>query len=398
MKLIKPEGHKTWHVEIQTEDGSKKLVDTQCLTKEGAKMLCEDAKIRELETASKAHRLTSEVVTLITANRTIAVNDVINEWDEWMKTASRSDKTRENNLISARQWAREMNLGETSIGSITSDHVHKWINRKDDPTKRGTRLMKLSAIRNLFRFATIKRYVLTDPAQLVVVDHRIMDHEQKETEHKRVFTDQEIEFLLAKTLSTAEYYSLSNELEESHSMKRMSSEEYDTAMRELVALTPEPPAVSQGFFNSAIILGRDLGIRLADICNLEWKQFDFDRKVVVVWQGKTNSRVEIPLSKRVIKLVQELPKFDKKLLFPNEAEMSKNTKRRAVLSMAFILFFRRQGFDGYSFHSLRATLATTMANQGATMKEIGEALGHTGKSQATPAYVRNPDAAAVNKR
>ncbi|MHC1763611.1 MAG: site-specific integrase [Verrucomicrobiia bacterium] len=156
-ELFKPPQSDFWHVEIITEDGSNRTLNTFCTTREEAEAVVRTAKVRELETASKAHRLTSDVVTLITANRTMTVADSITEWDQWLKVTSRSERTRTNNVITVRQWAREMSLEVKTVGSVTTDHIHRWINRPHHGDKRGTRLMKLSAIRNLFRFCGLKR-------------------------------------------------------------------------------------------------------------------------------------------------------------------------------------------------------------------------------------------------
>lgn len=340
MKLFKPPESDFWHVEIITEDGSKRTLNTFCTSRDEAEAVVSRAKVSELETASKVHRLTSEVVTLITANRTITVAEAITEWDEWLKVTSRSERTRTNNVIAVRQWAREMGLEAKSVGSVTTDHIHRWINRPNHGDKRGTRLMKLSAIRNLFRFCGLTRYVLSDPSQLVAVDYRLMTHRQKETKHKAVFSDHDIEYLLANA---------------------------DGA---------EPPSITPGFFKAAIILGRDLGLRLGDICNLEWACFDLAAKVATIWTDKSNTRVRLPVTDRVIELLNTLPRSDETFVFPSERAIANDPVRRATLSMAFGRFFRRLGFRGLSFHGLRASYATTMAIQGVGLQTIAERLGH----------------------
>jgi integrase len=216
--------------------------------------------------------------------------------------------------------------------------------------------MKLSIIRSFLNYCCVKRYVLSNPAQLVVVNQKVMDHKQKETKHKPVFTDDEFQFVLANC---------------------------DNA---------EPPSITNGFFKAALILGRDLALRLGDICNLEWDCFDFTKKTVTVWMDKTNSRVEIPMTTRVHNLIARLPSDDKKYLFPYEREMANDSNRRASLSVAFSRLFQRLGLEGYSFHCLRATMATTMANRGATMDDISEALGHKSKG-VTKVYVKKEGAA-----
>lgn len=352
MKLFKPPQSDFWHIEIITEAGSKRTINTFCTTCEEAEAVVSKAKVPELETASKVLRLTSEVVTLITANRSVTVADAITEWDAWLKVTARSERTRTNNVIAVRQWSREMGLEAKTIGSITTDDIHRWVNRPNQTDKRGTRLMKLSAIRNLFRFCGLKRYVLSDPSQLVAVDFRLMNHRQKETKHKAVFSDHDIEYLLAN------------------------------------AHGAEPPSITPGFFKAAIILGRDLGLRLGDICNLEWACFDLPAKTATIWTDKSNTRVQLPVTERVIELLGTLPRLDETYVFPNERAIVNDPVRRATLSMAFGRFFRELGFRGLSFHSLRASYATTMALQGAELSAIAERLGHK-SVRTTSVYVSN---------
>ncbi|MHC1765894.1 MAG: hypothetical protein AB9869_16620 [Verrucomicrobiia bacterium] len=142
--------------------------------------------------------------------------------------------------------------------------------------------MKLSAIRSLFRFCGLKRYVLSDPSQLVAVDYRLMTHRQKETRHKGVFSDHDIEYLLANA---------------------------DGA---------EPPSITPGFLRVAIILGCDLGVRLGDICNLEWACFDLAAEVATISTDKSNTQVQLTVTERVIELLGTLPRSDEIYVFPNE--------------------------------------------------------------------------------
>lgn len=90
MNLIQPRDSDCWHVEVVTENGSTQTVNTGCRHRAEAEAVVRQARIPESETASKAHRLTAEVVTLITANRNLTVDDAIAEWDAWMEGAARS--------------------------------------------------------------------------------------------------------------------------------------------------------------------------------------------------------------------------------------------------------------------------------------------------------------------
>jgi integrase len=358
MKLIKKENDKYWSVEVATEAGERKIICTYCETREEATVVIKQSKIKEIERSAKAHRLTADVVTLITANRSVTVMDAIAEWSEWMKVGVRSARTRVNNETTASNWAKQTGVESKTIGSITADEIHAWINDPSKPDKLGTRIMKLSSVRNLMRFCAIKRYILSDPSQLVSVDYRAISHDQRETKHKAVFEDDEVEFVLSNCEGL------------------------------------EPDSMSEGFYKAAIMMGRDLALRLGDICNLEWSCFNFQKGIVVVWTDKSNTRIELPLSERVARLVSSMERSDPRLLFPAESVIANDPKKRAMLSVYFGRMFKSLGFDGYSFHSLRATMATSMAAKGATIDEIANALGHNGTS-ATRSYIRKAGASKV---
>ena len=351
MRLSKHEGEDHWHVEVTTEAGSVKRLSTFCTTRAEAEEVVKASKIKDIERSSKIHRLTAEVVTLITANKSITMSDALAEWVEWMKVGVRSPRTRENNASTIRLWLRQAGIESKTIGMITADEIHAWINDPNRPDKLGTRTMKLAAIRNLMRFCGVKRYILSDPSQLVSVDYRVISHEQRETKHKQVFEDDEIDFILANCDGM------------------------------------EPDSMSDGFFRASIMLGRDLALRLGDICNLEWSCFDLQKGTVTVWTDKANTRVVIPMTGRVAELVADLPREDPRFLFPAEQMIANDPKRRSMMSVYFGRLFKSLGFDGYSFHSLRATMATTMAAKGATIEEIAKALGHNGTG-STKSYIR----------
>jgi integrase len=351
MKLSKRESDEHWHVEVTTEAGHLQRLSTFCRTRAEAEEVVRDSRIKDIERSSKIHRLTADVVTLITANRTITMVDALSDWIEWMKVGVRSPRTRDNNASTILLWLKQSSIENKTIGTVTTDEIHSWINDTHRSDKLGTRMMKLASIRNLMRFCCAKRYILSDPSQLVSVDYRLISHEQRETKHKLVFEDDEIDFIL---------------------------ENCDGM---------EPDSMSNGFFRASIMLSRDLALRLGDVCNLEWSCFDFQKGTVVVWTDKSNARVVIPITDRVANLVSGMVRVDKRLLFPVEQLIANDPKRRSMMSVYFGRLFKSLGFHGYSFHSLRATMATSMAVNGATIDEIAKALGHNGTG-STKSYIR----------
>lgn len=360
MKLFK-NALGVWGVEIKSESGQTHKVLLETFDEAEALKMVERAHVEKLEQAGQISRLTSEVVSLIVANRKITCMEAVNEWDQWLAKTARSNRTHTNNIGVIRKWMADMACANKAVSEITDEAINQYVNPLESDLKRGTRALRLSAIRGLMQFCLHRRYILSDQSQLVRLNHRVMSHTQRETKHKPVFTDDEVLFLLAKA---------------------------DGA---------EPPSVTPGFIKAAIILGRDLAIRLGDICNLEWDCFDFVKMTASIWTAKAGSRVEIPLTNRVVSLISSMPVHDKKFLFPRERAIINDVNKRALLSVVFSRFLDSVGMRGYSFHSLRASYATTMANQGATMEEIAEKLGHK-NSTVTKVYIRKPGAAKVSLR
>jgi integrase len=321
----------------------------------------EAARLELLEEMGQKLRLTNEVVSLIVTDRNTTCSQAVEELDKWLATISLSARTHSNTVMILRKWLKDSGLRDQSIGSITEADINGYVNDTSTPIKRGTRALRLAAIRKLFSWCLTKRMILSDPSRLVRVNHRMLSHAQLEAKHKNTFTESEIEYMLVKSVDA------------------------------------EPGYMTPGFFRAAIILGRDLALRLGDICNLEWASFDMTKGVATVWTAKGGSRVEIPLTNRVIDTLLSLKSSSDTHLFPNERAIIGDVNRRAGISVAFGRFLKSIGLEGYSFHSLRATYATTMANAGASLADIAKALGHAG-TDVTKVYVRDPDAAKVEMR
>lgn len=360
MRLTKPAGSRTWSVVVTSESGKEHTIDLGVSSRDEALDLVNKSKVEELEKAAKVTRLTSDVVSLIVADKNTTIREAAKQYCDWMEKTNRSQRTRVNAAEILDCWARV--VGDKPIASVTEDDINRFVNPANDPLKRGTRQLRLGAIHGVMNFCLHERILIRDISRNVRVNLRVIDHESKETTHKSVMDEDEVEFLIAKA-----------------------------------AGNPEPPSLTPGFFKAAIIIARDMALRLGDVCNLEWDCVDFATKTLTVWTSKGGSRIELPMTRRVISVIAGIKNKHKKYMFPVEREIANDTKKRAMLSVYFSRFFESSGVEGYSFHSLRATYATTMANQGYTMEQIAEALGHK-STNVTKVYVRNPGAAKVENR
>jgi len=361
VKLFKKENDSNYWVSVTSESGQVHTINLNTTDQREAEEMLKQARVETLEEMGQKLKLTNEVVSLIVTDRNTTCSQAVEDLDKWLTTVALSMRTHTNTVMILRKWLKDSGLKDQPIGSITEADINGYVNDTKVTIKRGTRALRLAAIRKLFSWCLTKRIILSDPSRLVCVNHRLLSHAQLEPRHKNTFTDAEIEYMLGKSGGA------------------------------------EPAYLTPGFFRAAIILGRDLALRLGDICNLEWASFDTAKCVAVVWTSKGGSRVEIPLTKRVIDTLLALKSSGERYLFPNEHSIINDVNRRAGISVAFGRFLKSIGLEGYSFHSLRATYATTMANAGASLADIAKALGHAG-TDVTKVYVRNPDAAKVDMR
>lgn len=360
MRFFVPDGHSTWHVEIEVgKNGGKAVIDTMMTLDEDAHRVVQESKIKDLSDISQITRVSAEMTQHVLAGKVVTVEEAIKEWRVQLMTIGRSTRTAINNSAIVDGWADVLGMQHISVASIQPSAISSYVNMPSDH-KLGTRRMWLSALRAFFKFCKSNNWTAFDPSSLVEVNHKALKHEQKEVKHKKVLTDDEVNHLLS-VASTGGY---------------------------------EPSSLSDGFFKAAITLGRDLALRIGDVCNLEWACFDFARMHVVVWTEKGKARVAIPMSDRVLDLAMSMPRTDPTFVFPKERELINNPNRRAILSVAFSRFFEHCGFKGYSFHCLRASYATTMAMAGATINEIAAALGHA-STDTTKAYIRKEGAAKL---
>lgn len=359
MRLLKKSEGSTWHVEVTSESGKKHTIDLCTKSREEALKLVAAAKVEDLEQAARVTRLTAEVVSLITSDKTVDLKEATEKYIAWAERANMSQKTTANTKRLLRAWMGK--IGNKPISAITPQDINDWVN-PDDAIKAGTRKMRLASIKALCKWAMSERIIVKDPSATAIVNLRGLSHVQKEVEHKVVLDDATVDYAIAKASGN-----------------------------------PEPPSITPGFFRAALIIGRDMALRIGDICNLEWDSFDFERQRLIVWTSKGLSRVELPMTKRVLKLAAEWKHGDDKFMFPNEREISNDQNKRAMLSVYFKRFLESIGIEDGSFHSLRATYATVMANRGMSVEEIATALGHK-STEVTKVYVRKPDAAKVTSR
>jgi integrase len=353
-----------YEVTFKTEHGSK-TVSTHCRNKPDAERVVKHARIKEIEMAAMAGALNAAAISLGTTGKQTKMEQLAKEFVDWRKTVRHSRHTCHNAevILNAFMEHGDGGLRSATPQSVTEQHVDAYVNDPNSKASARSRSMRRSNITAFFNWATSKGYCNHNPAKLVPVDMSALSHEQKEPKPKLSFTNEEVDRLLA-----------------------MTHPEEGTCK------------VNAAWWFFAVSVGRYTGLRLGDIAQMEWKSWQFNEEEpgVVVWTEKRDRRVKLKFSdlgdvayKRLrlayINVSSRQLSSDCKM-FPKEAELACDVRRRSILSKHFRQLLDEAGIKGKSFHSFRRTFVTDARRKGIPMEHIAAQVGHVSVN-TTKGYV-----------
>jgi len=145
-------------------------------------------------------------------------------------------------------------------------------------------------------------------------------------------------------------------------------------------------------WRGAILLAFYTGARLQDVANMRWSSVDLHDQLISFRAGKTKESVTVPMHSTLQSYLIELPAPDnaKAFLFPSLA--NKRTSGKSGLSMAFSRIMQKAKVKGevirertgkgrtinaLSFHSLRHSFNSIMANAGVSQEVRQKLTGHS---------------------
>lgn len=121
-----------------------------------------------------------------------------------------------------------------------------------------------------------------------------------------------------------------------------------------------------------VLLALTTGARSGELDRLTWGDIDWDRYEAAIHQTKNGDKKTLPLVPAVMEELLRHKGSDNKLVFAStkrpDVAYNHETAWKDALKMAKIKNFR--------FHDLRHTCASYLAQNGATLLEIGDVLGH----------------------
>jgi integrase len=145
-------------------------------------------------------------------------------------------------------------------------------------------------------------------------------------------------------------------------------------------------------WRGAILLAFYTGARLQDVANMRWKSVDLQDQLISFRAGKTKELVTVPMHSVLESYLLEMPAPDnaKAFLFPSLA--GKRTSGKSGLSMSFSKIMEKAKVKGevarerkgkgrtintLSFHSLRHSFNSIMANAGVSQEVRQKLTGHS---------------------
>jgi integrase len=166
---------------------------------------------------------------------------------------------------------------------------------------------------------------------------------------------------------------------------RVNSEERATFTRAQVSKLVR---AAEDDWRGAILLGYYTGARLGDVANMQWSAIDWRNKLIRFTPRKTRKPVTIPLHPQIERELLKKPGIGKAFLFPSLA--GKGTGGRFGLSGRFAAIMEKAGIEGkitqhakggralsnLSFHSLRHSFNSAMANAGVSQEIRQKLTGH----------------------
>lgn len=149
--------------------------------------------------------------------------------------------------------------------------------------------------------------------------------------------------------------------------------------------------------HAILMLASHLGLRAVDMINLKFSNIDWERKVIIIQQEKTNHTITLPLLNDVgwsiIDYIKNgRPNVDSKYLFiEHRAPYDKFNTSSAISSI-----FTKRMHDAklciekdkrFGIHSLRHTLGTALLEKETPLPVISQILGHQ-SIKSTETYIR----------
>jgi integrase len=307
------------------------------------------------------------------------VNDAYDEWSIWLDV-DKSPRTAEEYKKVVKHYLKDAKV--KNLDKVTPIELSNWINKKGKAGL-GRRKLVLSVIKSFYRYAHATGITKVNPAEIVKVKTDNLTHKQKESKRVDAMTEMEVSICVSHLDKLLREHETSWKNDMGIGSQYRGERKY-TRQKKLKRKISECR-----FFKAAILLSYETGLRLSDICQLEWDCIEGNQ--LVVHTDKRDKRVAIPMWAEVKMAINCIPERDddeELYCFPDYNEKYNNPKTTATISNAFKRILRNAGVsrNGLSFHSLRHACLTKWESGGLDLEHIQKLAGHS-SSETTKGYI-----------
>ena len=127
----------------------------------------------------------------------------------------------------------------------------------------------------------------------------------------------------------------------------------------------------------AISLSYGCGFRVAELAALRLSEIDFDRKVILIKNGKGMKDRMVMLPESLIEPIHDYLACYRPIVFLFESRIPGKPLTKRTFQVTFQEACERAGFNGGGIHSLRHSFATHLLENGTDIRFIQALLGHS---------------------
>jgi integrase len=126
-------------------------------------------------------------------------------------------------------------------------------------------------------------------------------------------------------------------------------------------------------YDLAILL-LDTGARYSEVASLDWKQVSLADRTINLWRPKVQNESILFMTDRVYDIF--VRRNAGRSLNPHVFQNKKGAQR-GYAGQSLRRALKRAGLAGFTIHTLRHTHATRLVQNGVSLYEVKEVLGHT---------------------
>lgn len=258
----------------------------------------------------------------------------------------------------------------------------------------------LSEITVAFRCRTVKRFlsqVLGPDQSLAQVSIKQIDNAFMQSIHQDVYARRSVQTIASSLRAFFRYAAnrgwCQSDLAEAIKAPRVFKHEtlprsptWEEVMRLIESAGGQRPADVRG--RAILLLLAHYGLRVGEVCALKLDDIDWEQEIICIRRSKTGRSQQLSLTQTVGEAILRYLKEVRPRVVHREIFLTLYAPLRPMTDAAVWQFMKQRcdllGIAQYGPHSLRHACATRLINQGVSLKEIGDQLGH-----------RNPDTTRI---